>query len=119
MSLNSDNQLVYSHESKALIIWQSFKERLGVSCYQCRVLNLADLIMPTAILESLEIPFSKNKYESIINGLPLGKSLGPDGFNLDLMKRSWMIICNDFMTFTVDFITIIFALEALMVLISL
>jgi hypothetical protein len=80
------------------------------------VLNLADLIMPTTILESLQIPFSKNEIESIINGLPLGKS---DGFNSDLMKRSWMIICNDFMTFTLDFITIIFALEALMVLISL
>jgi hypothetical protein len=43
-------------------------------------------------------PFSKPKIDNIIN-VPLEKSPDPDGFDLEFMKRRWVVICIDFYDF--------------------
>ena len=50
----------------------------------------------TIDLSSLELPFSKEEIDSVVHSLPTDKSPGPDGFNIDFVKRSWHIICEDF-----------------------
>lgn len=57
---------------------------------------MSDLITPIENFGLIESPFCIKEIDDIINSLHLGKSLGPDGFNSKLIKRSWPIICNDF-----------------------
>jgi hypothetical protein len=47
-------------------------------------------------LESLQEPFSLEEIDAIVRNLPLGKSLGPDGFNSDFMKKCRSVISRDF-----------------------
>jgi hypothetical protein len=42
---------------------------------------------PMGNLGDLENPFSNEEIDKIIHDLPTGKSPGPDGFNLDFMKK--------------------------------
>jgi hypothetical protein len=51
-----------------------------------RVDNLADFALP----------FFKEEIDEVIRGLPLGKSLGPHGFNSDFVKKCWPVISEDF-----------------------
>jgi hypothetical protein len=44
----------------------------------------------------LEAPFTMEEIEAIIGSLPSNKSLGPNGFNTDFMKKCWNIIAPDF-----------------------
>jgi hypothetical protein len=74
------------HEDKALILWESFKERLGTSEFQQIHFDLSQLMEPIHNLEALESPFLIEEIDTIIKELPNGKSLGPYGFNSDFMK---------------------------------
>jgi hypothetical protein len=47
-------------------------------------------------LETLVTPFSKEEIDAIVNDLPSGKSPGPNGFNIDFLKKCWSNIANDF-----------------------
>jgi hypothetical protein len=76
------------HDDKAVILWQSFKERLGRSDFTQMHFNLDELIEEVVDLDELVAPFSKDEINVIIKKkLPLGKSPGPDGFNSDFMKK--------------------------------
>jgi hypothetical protein len=49
--------------------------------------NLNDLLIPVPNLDQLAHPFTNEEIDSIVENLPSGKSLGPDGFNTDFMKK--------------------------------
>jgi hypothetical protein len=86
----------FAHEEKATIIWEAFKDRLGSFEFTQIHFNLSELLHPVDNLENLVNPFTKEEIDNIITNLPLSKSLGPDGFNSDFMKKCWRVISPDF-----------------------
>jgi hypothetical protein len=54
-------------------------------------------------LEFLEDPFSVEEIDNVIKNLPNNKSLGPDGFNNEFLKKCWAIIKHDFYSLCEDF----------------
>lgn len=47
-------------------------------------------------LNILEEPFEPEEIDNIIKALPNDKTLGPDGFNNEFLKKCWSIIKQDF-----------------------
>jgi len=93
---NRNGILVQHHDDKATLLWESFKERLGVSDYTRMLLDLDDLIQPDDDLSSLEEDFSRQEIDEIVSRLPNNKSPGPDGFNNEFLKACWPLIAEDF-----------------------
>jgi hypothetical protein len=58
--------------------------------------NLNDLLIPVPNLDQLAHPFTNEEIDSIVENLPSEKSLGPDGFNTDFMKKCWKVISSNF-----------------------
>lgn len=87
---------VTSHELKAYLLWESFKERLGTSEFQEMFFDLEQYINPMESLDALEEPFTKVEIDEVIRHMPSDKSPGPDGFNTDFVKTCWSIIKEDF-----------------------
>ena len=82
---NSEGEEFFSHEAKANLIWESFKERLGVSDFLEILFNLDDLIQPVEGLDH---------YHYIIDELWLTKSIRAT--HLDLISKlnlTYMINC--------------------------
>ena len=53
-------------------------------------------IHPVNDLSFLVNPILKDEIDSVVKHLPSDKAPGPDGFNIDFLKRYWHIISNDF-----------------------
>lgn len=87
---------IYDHQKKVELIWDSFKQRLGVSKFSRVVFNLNSFIQAPLDLSSLADTFTKEEIDLVVNLLPCDKSPGPDGFNTDFVKRCWLIISEDF-----------------------
>jgi hypothetical protein len=93
---NKDGLEKTSHEDKATIIWETFKERMGASEFSYIYFNLVDLVQPVDNLEGLITPFSNEEIDTIVKNLKPRKSPGPDGFNSDFIKKCWGIVSADF-----------------------
>lgn len=93
---NVDGTILYSHEDKANLLWESYKERLGTTEFTSMLFNLEELISHIPNLEWMQEPFMKEDIDSIIANLPTDKSPGPDGFNEDFLKKCWPMISKDF-----------------------
>jgi hypothetical protein len=94
---------LYSHEDKAQFIWNSFKNRLGISEFSGMNIDLSSILTPSENLYWLEEEFFREEIDKIIKELPSNKSPGPDGSNGDFFKRCWPIIANDFYELCADF----------------
>jgi hypothetical protein len=92
-----------SHEDKALIIWETFKERTGTSEFSEMHFDLSELLHSSVDLENLVTPFSQEEINDIVKNLPNGKSPEPDGFNTDFLKKCWGVISTDFYEFCEGF----------------
>jgi hypothetical protein len=79
-----------------VILWESFKERLGQNEFCNMHFDLNSLLVPIENLEDLILPFSNDEIDEVVNNLKSDKSPGPDGFNTDFMKKCWPIIKQDF-----------------------
>jgi hypothetical protein len=90
---------VSTHEEKAQLFWDSFKERLGSSSFTGITFDLPALIQGIDDLSSLVSPFGKEEIDRVIRHLPSDKVPGPGGFNTDFFKKCWSVISNDFYTF--------------------
>lgn len=84
---DTSGHLQTAHEAKALILWEAYKERLGVTDYQDMVLDLQTLLGAPFGLSSLEEPFTHEEIDQVVAHLPSDKSPGPDGFNTDFIKK--------------------------------
>lgn len=93
---NADVEVVFSHEYKAKVLYESYKERLGTSHLSSMLFDLHSLLQPQENLHLLEDPFSVEKIDSIIKDLPSNKSPRPDMFNTDFMRKCWSTIAPDF-----------------------
>jgi hypothetical protein len=60
------------------------------------VFNLSSLIQPIDNLSELEIPFSHQEIDQVIKNLPTNKLPGPDGFNIDFVRKCWSVIAPEF-----------------------
>jgi hypothetical protein len=78
------------------VLFNAFKNRLGTSQQTSMVFNLPSLIQPIDNLSELEHPFSCHEIDRIIKCLPSNKSLGPDRFNTDFVKKCWSVIAPHF-----------------------
>jgi hypothetical protein len=58
--------------------------------------DMPSLIHTVENLNCLEEPFSLDEINSIVSKLPPDKSLGPDDFNIDFIKKCWPIVSPDF-----------------------
>ena len=93
---NDSGDLVTDHHQKELMIWHSFKERLGVNGFTGNLFNLANLLNSNNDLSCLIAPFSHQDIDQVAKLLPSDKAPGPDGFNTDFVKKCRPIICHDF-----------------------
>lgn len=83
-------------EEKEALLWDEFRQRLGVSEFNGFIVNPNELIERSLALNHLEDQFSNEEIDSIIKSLPNKKSPGTDGFNSEFMKGSWAVIRQDF-----------------------
>jgi hypothetical protein len=90
------DQLMSSHEDKASLIWEAYKERLGVSKFNQMYFDLENLVEPIQDLDWLEEPITIEEINGIIANLATHKSPGPDGFNSDFLKKCWSTIKQDY-----------------------
>jgi hypothetical protein len=81
-----DDSLIFSHDHKAAIIWESYKNRLGISEATSMQFNLHDMI-EAQDLHHLDNPFTPEEIEAMVKGMPPDKAPGPDGFNGHFLKK--------------------------------
>jgi hypothetical protein len=88
---------------------------LGVSDFSSIHFDLDSLMQPEVDLSSLVQPFAKDEIDAVIRALPSDKTLGPDGFNTDFVKKCWPIIYEDFYRLCDGFYNSRFVYKVLMV----
>ena len=94
---------VSDHESKAALLWTSFKNRMGVSSSPKMHFDLPNLVQAHHDLSSLVQPFTTEEIDLVIKMLPIDKVPGPDGFNGLFLKKWWNIVKEDFYRLCEDF----------------
>jgi hypothetical protein len=62
-----------------------------------------DHLITRSELSHLDDPFTMEEISIVLKEIPPDKSPGPDGFNGLFMKKSWDILKDDFIKFTIDF----------------
>jgi hypothetical protein len=82
-----DGTSFFNHHQKANMIWEAFKERLGISEFNSIHFNLDSVLQTSSDLNSLVEPFSTMEMDLVVRNLPSDKSPGPDGFNIDFVKK--------------------------------
>lgn len=100
--LDQNDNVLYDHDSKANLLWQSFKERLGTSNFSGIHYDLTHFFSPTDLSQLVD-PFLRTEIDQVVRNLPSYKAPGPDGFNTDFLKKCWIIICEDFYRLFDDF----------------
>jgi hypothetical protein len=94
--LADGDRIITSHEDKAAAVLDFYDNLIGAECDRERTINLDSLDSPSFELESLEVPFSEEVWNTI-KELPSDKAPGPDGFTGSFYKSCWAIIKNDVM----------------------
>jgi len=94
-SLESEHgDLITEHHSKATLLWEDFKDRMGQSQNPVMLFDMHNLVS-TRNLEELPASFSHEDIDNIIKHLPANKAPGPNGFNGAFFKKCWHIIKGD------------------------
>lgn len=75
------------HHIKAHILLEAFKEILGISDNPEMLFNLDELLEKANDLRCLAEPFTHEEIDAVVASLPSNKSPGPDGFNMDFIKK--------------------------------
>lgn len=88
--------LLMDHEQKAGLLWESFKDRLGISEYVGISYNLISFLQSHQ-LEFLSEDFDESEIDAVISSLPRNHIPGPDGFNGLFIRKCRPIIKQDFL----------------------
>jgi len=64
--LDDNGQLVVTHAEKANLIWNSFKERLGISSFTSLGFDLASYFSNPPDLSELVVPFATAEIDSVV-----------------------------------------------------
>jgi hypothetical protein len=62
------------------VLWNAYKDRLGISEFTDIFYELSELIQPS-FLPCLDDPFTLDELLDILKDMPPDHALGPDGFN--------------------------------------
>jgi hypothetical protein len=92
-----------NHHTKADILWEAYKDRLGTPNSPEMLYDLSKLLQQSAMLDSLSEPFTHEEIDVVVANFPSDKSPGPDGFNTCFVKKCWPIIKQDFYKLCADF----------------
>ena len=87
---------IQDHDGKAGLLWNAFRNRLGVPSDTIMLFDLTSFIQPRASLEELVEPFLPEEIDLIVKRMPTDKAPGPDGFNGLFLKKCWPIVKQDF-----------------------
>lgn len=96
MIKRDDDSLEYEHDGKANLFWYGFKDRLVKSKGQQMMFPLEELFQKATDLFMLDAPFTNDEIDQVVKNLPSDKSLGPDGFNTNFLKKCCPILNHDF-----------------------
>jgi hypothetical protein len=88
--------IAVDHRDKAVILWEEFRERLGVNEFTGFTIEPSSINQTRVDLSDLEDPFAHDEIDNIVRALPNYKSPGPDGFNNEFTKATWLVIKHDF-----------------------
>jgi hypothetical protein len=69
-----DGSVVSEHHEKAGLLWQSFRDRLGISLPSSNEFDFSQFFSPTD-LSSLTVPFSHKEIDEVVARMPSDKSL--------------------------------------------
>lgn len=94
--LDVSGNAVFDHDLKANLIWNDFKIRISSGGSSVMQFDLDSLWSVNLDLSSLELPFTHEEVDNVVRCLPLDKSLGPDDFNNEFLKKCWNIVKHDF-----------------------
>jgi hypothetical protein len=86
---DANDQTHSDHQTKANILWEAFKDRLGTSDNPDMTFNSQELLHRDDNLDFLTQQFTHEEIDSVVSNLPGDKSPGPDGFNTDFVKKCW------------------------------
>lgn len=100
--INTDGVIVNDHEQKAAILWNSFKDRIGMEEMTACNFNITRRNNEVN-MEELELPLSYEEIDDVIKHMPNDKSPGPEGFHGLFMKKNRHIIKNSFYKLIKDF----------------
>lgn len=102
--LTTSEELTFSnHKDKEKILWEEFRQRLGITEFKGFTIQPSILINPSLQLQHLEDPFTVDEIDRIVRALPNNKSPGSDGFNNKFTKAAWSVIKHDFYKLCQDF----------------
>lgn len=79
-----------------MILWKTFKDRLGRSEFKEMLFNLDHLLTNHVPLNELEAPFSKQEIDSTVTRLSNNKCPSLEGFNNEFLKGCWPLIALDY-----------------------
>jgi hypothetical protein len=81
-----DGRIINEHGQKAAHLWSSFKEKLGKSVNTNLMFDFNDIVNRHD-LSSLDLPFTTEEIDEVINHMPNDKVPGPDGFIGKFIKK--------------------------------
>jgi hypothetical protein len=90
-----DDSIATEHHEKARILWNSFRDKLGISLPISETFDFSQYFTPKD-LSSLTAPFSHDEIDKVVALMPSDKSPGPDGFSGIFLKVCWPVIKYDF-----------------------
>jgi hypothetical protein len=96
-----NGEYITNHDHKVAIIWNSYKERLGIYTNPIMTSDLDDLVHRHE-LSHLDDPFILEEIKNVLKNR-INRAPGPDGFNGLFMKRCWDLIKQDFIKLAHDF----------------
>jgi hypothetical protein len=91
-----DGSLAVDHHEKEGILWNSFRDRLGITQPISNTLDFSEFFTHAHDLSSLTVPFTHEEIDAVVAHMPSDKSPGPDGFSGLFLKVCWPIIKYDF-----------------------
>lgn len=82
-----DGRYVYEHDQKAAVLWNSFKERPGVTLNPNISFHIEHLSTHHNLIH-LENQFTAKEIDEVIKHMVVDKSPRPNGFNGLFMKKN-------------------------------
>jgi len=101
--MNEQGVWIKDHDSKAGLLWSSFRNRMGTTSSPTMLFDLANLVTQINDLDMLAAPILKDEIDSVVKRMPIDKAPGPDGFNGFFLKKCWQFIKGDFYSLCSDF----------------
>lgn len=92
--------IVTNHDQNVGILWESYRNRMGVSKFSGISYDLSSLLQFHQ-LDHLADDFSEDELNNVI--IPLDHAPRPDGFNGKFIRKCWPILKADFMRLFADF----------------